>query len=71
MCRSIKVLRFAESQRDESEVRAAVLQFVREIIGYSHPSQANTAAFEATVDEITSVSRALLGSLQQRASTVS
>ena len=57
MCRSIKVLRFAESQRDESEVRAAALQFARETSGYRYPPQANTAAFEAAVDEITFVSR--------------
>ena len=71
MCRSIKVLRSAEKQPDESEVRAAALQFVRKISGYRHPSQVNTAAFEAAVDEITGVSRTLLASLQQRASIVS
>jgi hypothetical protein len=68
MCRSIKVLRSAESQPDESEVRAAALQFVRKISGYRHPSQVNTAAFESAVDEITAISRTLLGTLQQRAS---
>jgi hypothetical protein len=68
MCRSIKVLRSAESQPDESEVRAAALQFVRKISGYRHPSQVNTVAFEAAVDEIAAVSRTLLSSLQQRTS---
>ena len=68
MCRSIKVLRSAESQPTESEVRAAALQFVRKISGYRHPSQVNTAAFESAVDEITAVSRTLLASLQQRLS---
>ena len=53
MCRSIKVLRSADSQPDESEVRAAALQFVRKISGYRHPSQVNTAVFEAAVEEIT------------------
>ncbi len=71
MCRSIKVLRSADSQPDESEVRAAALQFVRKISGYRHPSQVNTAVFEAAVDEITAVSRTLLASLTQRASAVS
>ena len=66
MCRSIKVLRSADSQPDESEVRAAVLQFVRKISGYRHPSQVNTAVFEAAVEEITAVSRTLLASLLQR-----
>ena len=66
MCRSIKVLRSADSQPDESEVRAAALQFVRKISGYRHPSQVNTAVFEAAVEEITAVSRTLLASLTQR-----
>ena len=66
MCRSIKVLRSADSQPDESEVRAAALQFVRKISGYRHPSQVNTAVFEAAVEEITGVSRTLLASLLQR-----
>ena len=66
MCRSIKVLRSADSQPDESEVRAAALQFVRKISGYRHPSQVNTAVFEAAVEEITAVSRTLVASLLQR-----
>jgi len=66
MCRSIKVLRSADSQPDESEVRAAALQSVRKISGYRHPSQVNTAVFEAAVEEITAVSRTLLASLTQR-----
>ena len=71
MCRSIKVLRSADSQPDESEVRAAALQFVRKISGYRHPSQVNTAVFEDAVEEITAVSRTLLASLRQRQPTVS
>ncbi len=71
MCRSIKVLRSADSQPDESEVRAAALQFVRKISGYRHPSQVNTAVFEAAVEEIAAVSRTLLASLTQRPPAVS
>jgi len=52
-------------------VRAAALQFVRKISGYRHPSQVNTAVFEAAVDDITAVSRTLLASLTQRPSAVS
>jgi len=59
---------FADYQPDESEVRAAALQFVRKISGYRHPSQVNTAAFDAAVDEIAAVSRTLLSSLTQRPS---
>ena len=66
MCRSIKVLRIADSQPPDSEVHGAALQFVRKISGYRHPSQANAAAFESAVDEIAAASRKLLTSLKQR-----
>ncbi|MEE3004185.1 MAG: DUF2277 family protein [Chloroflexota bacterium] len=41
---------------------------MRKISGYRHPSQVNTAAFDAAVDEIAAVSRTLLSSLTQRPS---
>ena len=66
MCRSIKVLRTADSQPEELEIREAALQFVRKISGYRSPSQANAFAFEAAVDEIAAASRNLLGSLKSR-----
>ncbi len=66
MCRSIKTLRNGESEASETEVREAALQFVRKISGYRHPSQTNTAAFEKAVDDISEVSRQLLGSLVNR-----
>ena len=71
MCRSIKVLRDADKQPTEQEVRLAALQFVRKISGYRHPSRANTPAFDAAVDEIAASSRKLLGSLQQRVAATS
>jgi len=66
MCRSIKILRNIEPQASDTEVREAALQFVRKISGYRHPSQANTEAFEKAVDDITKVSRKLIGSLVNR-----
>jgi len=63
MCRSIKVLRSADTPATDEDVRAAALQFVRKISGYRKPSQANTAAFESAIDEITLTSRQLLESL--------
>ena len=42
------------------------MQFVRKISGYRHPSQANTEAFEKTADNISVISRQLLGSLVNR-----
>ena len=66
MCRSIKILRTIEPEASETEVREAALQFVRKISGYRHPSQVNTEAFEKAVDDISTISRRLLGSLVNR-----
>lgn len=69
MCRSIKILRkndLEDADASDQEVREAALQFVRKISGYRHPSQANTEAFEKAVDDISTISRQLLGSLVNR-----
>ncbi|MCH2512159.1 MAG: DUF2277 domain-containing protein [Chloroflexi bacterium] len=66
MCRSIKILRNIEPQASDTEVREAAKQFVRKISGYRHPSQANTEVFEKAVDDISVISRRLLGSLVNR-----
>ncbi len=63
MCRSIHTLYNLNPPVTEEEVRAAALQFVRKISGYSKPSKANEAAFTRAVDEITAVSGRLLQSL--------
>ena len=47
-------------------MREAAKQFVRKISGYRHPSQANTEVFEKAVDDISVISRRLLGSLVNR-----
>jgi len=49
------------------EVRAASLQFVRKISGFSKPSKANEASFLAAVDEIAGISARLLHSLETNA----
>jgi len=51
----------------EEEVHAASLQFVRKITGFNKPSKANEAAFTAAVDEVASISRRLLLSLETTA----
>ena len=66
MCRSIKILRNIEPQASDTEVREAAKQFVRKISGYRHSSQANTEVFEKAVDDISVISRRLLGSLVNR-----
>lgn len=67
MCRNIKPLYNFEPPATEDEIRAAALQFVRKISGFSKPSHANEAAFNLGVDEIAVVSRKLLDSLVTQA----
>ncbi|MDB4991484.1 MAG: hypothetical protein JWN04_6662 [Myxococcaceae bacterium] len=63
MCRSIKTLFNFEPPATDDEVRAASLQFVRKLSGFSKPSQANEAAFAQAVEEVTTAARTLLDSL--------
>jgi len=49
------------------EVRAASLQYVRKISGFSKPSKANEPAFLAAVEEIAVASSRLLASLETSA----
>ncbi len=67
MCRSIRPLFNFEPPVTDEEIRAAALQFVRKISGFSKPSKANELSFNAAVDEIAGVSARLLQSLQTRA----
>jgi hypothetical protein len=64
MCRSIKTLFNFEPPASEDEIRAASLQFVRKLSGFTHPSRANEAAFVRAVDEVAAAAHRLLGSLQ-------
>lgn len=63
MCRNIRTLHNFEPPATEEEVRAAAIQYVRKISGYSKPSHANDEAFARAVDEIAEVSRQLLRAL--------
>jgi len=63
MCRNIRTLfNFSPSATDD-EVRAASLQFVRKISGFTKPSQANEAAFDRAVDEVARAASNLLKGL--------
>jgi hypothetical protein len=64
MCRSIKTLFNFEPPVTDDEIRAAALQFVRKLSGFSKPSKANEAAFLAAAEEVAAVSRKLLHSLE-------
>ena len=67
MCRNIKVLFNFDPPVTEEEVRAASLQFVRKISGFTKPSKANEASFLAAIDEISGISTRLLRSLETEA----
>jgi len=67
MCRSIRPLFNFEPPATEEEIRAAALQYVRKVSGFTHPSRENEAAFMAAVEEIATTTRRLVGSLATRA----
>jgi hypothetical protein len=67
MCRNIKTLFNFEPPATPDEVRASALQFVRKLSGYTHPSQANQAAFDHAVEEVTAAARKLLTALETTA----
>ena len=63
MCRNIHTLYNFQPQATEEEIRAAALQYVRKISGFTKPSHANAAAFERAVQGVAAVSTELLGEL--------
>jgi hypothetical protein len=63
MCRSIHTLYNFEPPATDDEVRAAALQYVRKISGFTTPSRANAEAFERAVDAVADASRELLAEL--------
>jgi hypothetical protein len=67
MCRNIKMLFNFDPPVTDEEVRAASLQYVRKISGFSKPSKANEAAFNAAIEEVASASIRLLRSLETNA----
>jgi hypothetical protein len=67
MCRNIKTLFNFDPPVTDDEVRAASLQFVRKICGFTKPSKANEVAFEAAIEEVAEVSMKLLRSLETNA----
>jgi hypothetical protein len=67
MCRNIRPLyNFAPPATDE-EIRAASVQYVRKISGFTKPSRANAEAFERAVDAVALASAQLLDSLSTAA----
>ncbi|WP_341242617.1 DUF2277 domain-containing protein [uncultured Nocardioides sp.] len=63
MCRNIRQLHNFEPPASTDEVEAAALQYVRKVSGSTKPSQANQAAFDRAVAEVTEATRHLLDAL--------
>ncbi len=63
MCRNIRTLFNFDPPATDDEVRAASLQFVRKLSGFTVPSKGNQAAFDQAVDEVALVARRLLDAL--------
>jgi hypothetical protein len=63
MCRNIRTLHNFEPPATHEEIHAAALQYVRKVAGVTRPSQANSAAFDAAVAEVTATTARLLAQL--------
>jgi hypothetical protein len=67
MCRNIRTLYHYDPPTTDDEIRAASLQFVRKVSGFTKPSSANAAAFDQAVTDVATTVRALLDSLVTQA----
>lgn len=63
MCRSIRTLHNFVPPATDEEMQAAALQYVRKVAGFTHPSQANAAAFEEAVEAVARATKRLVGRL--------
>ena len=69
MCRNIKTLFNFDPPVTEEEVRAASLQFVRKISGFTKPSKANEAVFLAAIEDVAQISMGLHNTMSQAGGT--
>jgi len=67
MCRNIKTLFNFDPPATDEEIQASSLQFVRKLSGYNKPSKTNEAVFYQAVEEIATIARNLLESLETSA----
>lgn len=63
MCRNIRTLFNFDPPATDEEIRAAAVQFVRKVSGFSSPSKRNEAAFTLAVEQIDEATRTLIRSL--------
>src|SRR6266436_32435 len=64
MCRNIRPLFNFDPPATDEEIRAASLQFVRKLSGFTHPSKTNAAVFDRYVRQVTKIARQLVDSLE-------
>jgi hypothetical protein len=67
MCRNIQTLYNFEPEATHEEIRAAALQYVRKISGFTKPSHANEEAFARAVEAVAAASQRLLAELETSA----
>jgi hypothetical protein len=67
MCRNIRTLANFEPPATDDEIRASALQFVRKLSGSTRPSQANEAAFNQAIEEVTAAAERLIRSFKTNA----
>jgi hypothetical protein len=67
MCRNIKTLFNFDPPATDEEVRAACLQFVRKLSGFTAPSKINEKAFNKAIDDTFKVARRLVDDLETNA----
>ncbi len=63
MCRNLKTLFNFDPPATDEEIRAASVQFMRKLSGFTSPSKANEPAFDEAVDDVAVVARRLIDSL--------
>jgi hypothetical protein len=63
MCRNIRTLHNFDPPATAEEIHASAIQYVRKISGFTKPSKANEAAFDAAIEAVTAASTTLLAQL--------
>lgn len=67
MCRSIKTLFNFDPPATTDEVRAASVQFVRKLSGFSKPARSNEEAFDLAIERVAAAAQEMLNSLMTNA----
>ena len=67
MCRNIKTLFNFDPPATDEEIRAASLQFVRKLSGFTAPSKANERVFNKAIDDVARIARRLVDDLETAA----